>query len=221
MEARVISSQAQKSEPQMAPLRILRVFQQRVQLFRIFLILPRLLRKKLRLVFRSEHHVVHSDIGVAISMDPGPLPTKLPSVQMNISLDTGKAQGHDIWQPKSTLRIGLLDTGASFNLISHGAYAALNRPMRPCQASVHSIAGDTEICGSIVIEWRFLPDDQRLVGSSKLYGAKFFVLSQSERPLFDCILGWPWLAENWVDVGKLFVANAVDFQGVEVSRNQQ
>jgi hypothetical protein len=160
--------------------------------------------------------------GGSVSMDPGPSPTKLPSVQMNINLDTGKVQGSDIWQPKTTLRLGLLDTGASFNLISHRAHTALNRPMRPCEASVQSIAGDTEICGSIVIEWRFLPDDQRLVGSSKLYRAKFFILSQSQKPLFDCILGWPWLAENWIDVGKLLFANAVDlFQEVGVSNGQQ
>ncbi|KEF52293.1 uncharacterized protein A1O9_11533, partial [Exophiala aquamarina CBS 119918] len=129
-------------------------------------------------------------------------------IRMNIILDTGKSQGYGSQQPTTTLRIGLLDTGASFNLISHRANAALNWPMRPCQASVQSIAGDTEMCGSTIIEWRFLPDDEQLVGSSGTYRAKFFILPESPKPIFDCILGWPWLAENWGDVGKLFDAKA-------------
>jgi len=150
--------------------------------------------------------------GIAVSMDPGPSPTKLPSVRMNIILDAGSAQGHSNQRPRTTLRIGLLDTGASFNLISHRAHAALNRPMRPCQASVQSIAGDTEMCGSTIIEWRFLPDDERLGGSSDVYCDKFFILPESPRPVFDCILGWPWLAENWGEVGKLFDAKAMSLK---------
>lgn len=59
-----------------------------------------------------------------------------------------------------------------------------------------------------MLDWRFLPDDQQLVGSSKVYRDEFFILPQSDKPLFDCILGWPWIARNLSDVQKLLVANA-------------
>lgn len=95
-------------------------------------------------------------------------------------------------------------------MISHRAYAALGGSVRPCQASVQGLAGETELCGSIVIEWRFLPDDQRLIGSSKVYRAELFILPQSDKALFDCILGWPWIARNLDAAQKLWIANAGD-----------
>ena len=131
-------------------------------------------------------------------MDPGPKPTKLPSVQMNISLDTGKVQKPDILQPKTTLRIGLLDTGASFNLISHRAYAALKRPMRPCQASVQCIAGDTEICGSIDIEWRFLPADQTTGRVLKNLSSQIFHIIKIAE---TSVRLYPWMAMACWELG--------------------
>lgn len=209
LEERVVSSQAQPSETQTAQPRTPCIFKTCALLLRKFLSMLKWLRERLGLVLEHDPRSLQAFTGIVVSMDPGPAPAKLPSVRMNIILDTGNAQGHDNRHPRTTLRIGLLDTGASFNLISHRAHEALNRPIRPCQASVQSIAGDTEMCGSTIIEWRFLPDDERLVGSSGVYCAKFFILPESPRPVFDCILGWPWLAENWSDVGKLFDAKAM------------
>lgn len=212
MERRVASSQFQLPETPPAPSKTTCVVQSCVQLLSMFLIMPKWLRGRLGFAFRAQDLIVHTYTGIPVSLGPGPIPIKLPSVLMNIriNVDEEESEACAVSQPETTLRMGLLDTGAGCNMISHRAYAALGRSIRPCQASVQGLAGETELCGSIVIEWRFLPPDQRLIGSSKVYRAELFILPQSDRPLFDCILGWPWIARNLDDVQKLWIANAGD-----------
>lgn len=208
MEARVVLSKTEPPENRLPPSKTICFFQSCFQMLDMFLIMPRWLRGRLNLVLGVEHFVLQTYIGIPATLGSGPAPTRLPSVPMNINLNAHESQELGFQQPQTTLRIGLLDSGACCNMISHRAHAALSGSIRPCQASIQGVAGDTELCGSTMLDWRFLPDDQQLVGSSKVYRDEFFILPQSDKPLFDCILGWPWIARNLSDVQKLLVANA-------------
>lgn len=87
----------------------------------------------------------------------------------------------------------LLDTGSDLSLISSAAHADLRTPIQRQKCKVQSVAGQSSIIGQTQLSWTFLrscdPDATSLADFSDV----FFVLSSTESPLFDCILGRHWI----------------------------
>lgn len=156
----------------------------------------------------SEYRDPRRDPGNIMLMDLTMIPNKLPTVCMNIHVGRGKHK--DVQRPGTTLRLGLLDTGASFNLISHHAHAALNLPKQPYHGLVRSIAGYTSLDGSTNVEWHGLSTTHSSTSLTKVHHTSFFILPADEKPMFDCVLGWPWIVQNWDEAERHFMANKLD-----------
>ena len=110
-------------------------------------------------------------------------------------------------QPTSASRIGthqlsttprrvLLDTGADFNLISFDAHVELDLIKQPYHGRVRSIGGYTELDWTVLLQWHFRSQS---AGPPRAHRASFHVLPPSSNAKFDCILGRPWIEENWAE----------------------
>jgi hypothetical protein len=107
----------------------------------------------------------------------------------------------------TTARRVLLDTGAEFNLISHSAHAELNLERQPYQGLVHSIGGYTELDGTVFLRWHFRISDSGGRPISSLHCAPFVILPKESDVRFDCILGQPWISDNWAEFNALVEMN--------------
>ncbi|KIW23889.1 uncharacterized protein PV07_12052 [Cladophialophora immunda] len=100
-------------------------------------------------------------------------------------------------QSATTPRRVLLDTGADFNLISDEAHTELDLNKQPYNGRVHSIGGYTDLSSTVVLQWHFRSYRSEADQSSPSYRAPFYVLPPESEAKFDCILGRPWIEENW------------------------
>ena len=87
----------------------------------------------------------------------------------------------------------LLDTGSDLNLISSAAHSSLRTPIRRKECKVQSVAGQSSIVGQTHLSWTFLCSDDADATSLPVFSDMFSVLSSTESPLFDCILGRHWI----------------------------
>ncbi|KIV79703.1 hypothetical protein PV11_07250 [Exophiala sideris] len=107
----------------------------------------------------------------------------------------------------TTCRRVLLDTGAEFNLISHRAFEDLNTRKVPFQGTVQSIGGCSELEGIVALPWHFsLPVTS--AGQSSKHCAPFYILQEDSEPKFDCIIGRPWIMENWTEFIAMVETNS-------------
>ncbi|ETI25348.1 hypothetical protein G647_02120 [Cladophialophora carrionii CBS 160.54] len=111
--------------------------------------------------------------------------------------------------PSSTTpRRVLFDTGADFNLISHGAHAELDLSKQPYHSRVRSLGGFTELKSAVVLQWHFRSQTPKSSQQPPtLYRSSFYVLPPESDAKFDCILGRPWIEENWIDFIALVELN--------------
>ena len=100
----------------------------------------------------------------------------------------------------------LLDTGADINLISHGAFCDLRAPMVGSPVSIHSLAGRTSIEGQTHLSFNFLSSTAATTARPRTYVEDFFVISPSEKTLFDCILGHKWISDHWDEIVALMAS---------------
>ena len=107
----------------------------------------------------------------------------------------------------TTSRRVLFDTGADFNLISHGAHHELNLAEQPSRRRVRSIAGFTDLDCAVVLEWHFPTHDSDLYPSQNTHHSTFHVLPSEADAKFDCILGRKWIHENWAEFVALVELN--------------
>lgn len=128
-------------------------------------------------------------------------------VLMFIHLKTGKTLEGEQKQPTTTPRRVLLDTGADFNLISHGAHAELNLRKEPYQGRVHSIGGYTDLNSTVFLQWHFQSHDAEFTQSPPTHCASFYVLPPESDAKFDCILGRRWIEDNWTEFIALIELN--------------
>lgn len=106
----------------------------------------------------------------------------------------------------TTSRRALLDTGADFNLISHEAFAQLNIEGRPFQGLVHSLGGYSELESTILLDWHFRLSSSQTT-SAYQHHASFHILRNTSPAKFDCIIGRPWIEENWSEFVALVENN--------------
>lgn len=99
--------------------------------------------------------------------------------------------------PSTTPRRVLLDTGADSNLISHAAHVELNLEKQPYQGLVHSIGGYTELDSTVLLQWHFQSRNPGSGQSPHRYYDHFSILPRESAVNFDCILGRPWILDNW------------------------
>ncbi|OAP59412.1 hypothetical protein AYL99_06710 [Fonsecaea erecta] len=118
-------------------------------------------------------------------------------VLMFIHLEPKNARSSGHRQSTTTPRRVLLDTGADFNLISDEAHTELNLNKQPYNGRVHSIGGYTELSSTVILQWHFRSYGSGTGQSSPSYRAPFYVLPPESEAKFDCILGRPWIEENW------------------------
>lgn len=126
---------------------------------------------------------------------------------MFIHLTPGKTLKSDSLKSSTTPRRVLLDTGADFNLISFSAHAELGLNKQPYHGHVHSIGGCTELKSAIDLLWhfwRYNPDSNQ---TPRQYSASFIILPPESDAKFDCILGRPWIEENWAKFVDLVELN--------------
>ena len=97
----------------------------------------------------------------------------------------------------------LLDTGADINLISHTAFHDLGREMVQAPRSIESLAGQTALSGEAAITFTFLTGATTASRCQRTFTEDFSVVSKSERPLFDIILGGKWFFAHWNLVSSL------------------
>ncbi len=119
-------------------------------------------------------------------------------VLMFIHLENDSARVESHKRPTTTPRRVLLDTGADFNLVSHDAYAQLNVEKRPYQGLVHSIGGYSELESTVFLRWHFRVPGSKSVRSSE-HNDPFHILQKGSDAKFDCIIGRPWILENWTE----------------------
>ncbi|EXJ87957.1 hypothetical protein A1O1_04884, partial [Capronia coronata CBS 617.96] len=110
-------------------------------------------------------------------------------------------------QPTITPRRVLLDTGADFNLISHGAVTELSLTKQPYEGRVHSIGGSATFNGTLPLQWHFRSPLSTSSCSLLLHRAPFNVLAAGEEAMFDCIIGRQWIDENWTEFIALVEMN--------------
>lgn len=106
----------------------------------------------------------------------------------------------------TTSRRALLDTGADFNLISHEAFAQLNIEGRPYQGLLHSLGGYSELESTILLNWHFRLSSSQTT-STYQHHAPFYILRNTSPAKFDCIIGRPWIEENWSEFVALVENN--------------
>ncbi|EXJ67766.1 uncharacterized protein A1O5_09112 [Cladophialophora psammophila CBS 110553] len=128
-------------------------------------------------------------------------------VLMFIHLEPKKDQRAGHHQSTTTPRRVLLDTGADFNLISDDAHTELDLTKQPYKGRVHSIGGYTELSSTVILQWHFRSYSSEADQSSRSYRAPFYVLPPDSEAKFDCILGRPWIEENWSDFVTLVEHN--------------
>ncbi len=109
--------------------------------------------------------------------------------------------------PSTTPRRVLLDTGADFNLISHGAHLELGLSKQPSRERVHSIGGFTELSSTVVVQWHFRTQCTTTRHPPLTHRGIFFILPPESNAKFDCILGRPWIEENWAEFNALVELN--------------
>ncbi|EXJ57587.1 hypothetical protein A1O7_07935 [Cladophialophora yegresii CBS 114405] len=107
----------------------------------------------------------------------------------------------------TTPRRVLFDTGADFNLISHGARTELDLSQQPYHSRVRSIGGFTELKSAVVLQWHFRSHASRPSQPPTFYRSSFYVLPAESNAKFDCILGRPWIEENWTEFIALVELN--------------
>ncbi|KIW80590.1 hypothetical protein Z517_07206 [Fonsecaea pedrosoi CBS 271.37] len=107
----------------------------------------------------------------------------------------------------TTPRRVLLDTGADFNLISDDAHTELNLTKQPYSGRVHSIGGYTDLSSTVVLQWHFQRYSSEADRNSPSHRAPFYVLPPESEAKFDCILGRPWIEENWDEFITLVEVN--------------
>ncbi|KIX99818.1 uncharacterized protein Z520_04454 [Fonsecaea multimorphosa CBS 102226] len=118
-------------------------------------------------------------------------------VLMFIHLEPKKNAKSGHRQSTTTPRRVLLDTGADFNLISDEAHTELDLKKQPYSGRVHSIGGYTDLSSTVVLQWHFRSYTSGADQTSPSYRAPFYVLPPESEAKFDCILGRPWIEENW------------------------
>ncbi|KAI1629346.1 hypothetical protein EDD37DRAFT_604239 [Exophiala viscosa] len=127
-------------------------------------------------------------------------------VTMIIQLDIWNALPGCRSRPATTSRRVLLDTGADFNLISHRAFSELHMKKEPIYGLVHSIGGYRKLAGTLLLHWHFsIPGAS--AGRSSKHCAPFHILQSGKDPNFDCIIGRPWIEENWTEFIALVESN--------------
>ncbi|KIW66234.1 hypothetical protein PV04_08434 [Phialophora macrospora] len=110
--------------------------------------------------------------------------------------------------PSSTTpRRVLLDTGADFNLISHGAHSELDLSKQPYHGRVRSIGGFTDLKSAVILQWHFRSYTSESSQPPNLYHASFYVLPPESDAKFDCILGRPWIEDHWAEFVALVELN--------------
>jgi hypothetical protein len=87
----------------------------------------------------------------------------------------------------------LIDTGSDLNLISAAAHADLETQLRPQKRIIRSVAGQSAVVGETNLSWTFLNSTNTGHSSQSVFSDDFFVLSEQESTLFDCILGRHWI----------------------------
>ena len=100
----------------------------------------------------------------------------------------------------------LLDTGADLNLISFPAFRDVRTPMATSSVCLQSLAGQTAIDGEIRLSFNFLSSHAAKSHLQNAYCEDFAVISDGERPLFDCILGSQWIFAHWEEVSALMAS---------------
>ena len=149
-----------------------------------------------------------------------------PTSVKNILLVEGKKKNLNIFvslmfihvRPKSTSRPGtlapsttprrvLLDTGADFNLISHGAHLELGLSKQKSRERVRSIGGLTELNNTVIVQWHFRTQGATARQPPRTHHGMFFVLPAESDAKFDCILGRPWIEENWAEFNAIVELN--------------
>lgn len=128
-------------------------------------------------------------------------------VTMIIQLDSRTALPGYRPRPTTTSRRVLLDTGADFNLISHRAFSELHTEKEPVYGLVHSIGGYRKLAGTLLLHWHFSAPGVT-PGQSSKHCAQFHILQKGKDPNFDCIIGRPWIEENWTEFIALVESNA-------------
>ncbi|RVX73338.1 hypothetical protein B0A52_02980 [Exophiala mesophila] len=157
-----------------------------------------LLLKLVSLVARP-HQCDEESIFKPLPFEEENIGVPLPSVPMLIH-QRRKLGSHEGWQPlEKSLRLGLLDTGSQFNLISSKMQQELNLPITPYNGGVYSLAGCTDIVGQTSIVWQYGSGTLPLWTPHKQHRTRFYIFSPDCEPAFDCLLGAPWIRENRMD----------------------
>ncbi|EXJ82742.1 hypothetical protein A1O3_06557 [Capronia epimyces CBS 606.96] len=128
-------------------------------------------------------------------------------VLMFIHLNPSETPQPGQTHPTMTPRRVLLDSGADFNLISHGAHAELNLTKQPFEGVVRSIGGYTMFNGTVHLQWHFRSPTSSSRHSFLLHRAPFHVLPADANAKFDCIIGCRWIIENWSEFVALVEMN--------------
>ncbi|KAL2436515.1 hypothetical protein ABEF95_011512 [Exophiala dermatitidis] len=128
-------------------------------------------------------------------------------VLMFIHLDPSHDSQSGRQHPATTPRRVLLDTGAEFNLISHGAFAELHLTEHLNNDFVRSIGGTTKLEGTVSLDWHFPSLVPSLNHPLILHRAPFHILPPDADAMFDCIIGRQWIQENPMEFVALFVMN--------------
>jgi hypothetical protein len=119
--------------------------------------------------------------------------TKAPSIQCPINPFVFDINLRTSSGGKVMKRV-LLDTGSDLNLISDTAFRDLNLQLRLQSEAVRSLAGASSIAGETTLRWSFLDAPPF---SKSDFQDNFSVLASSEAPVFDCLLGHPWIAGHF------------------------
>jgi hypothetical protein len=89
-----------------------------------------------------------------------------------------------------------MDTGAPCNLITERSLEGLKFEMMGSDGHIIvPLLGELSPKGKVVLRWRFM-------GESNIYEDEFYVLPDSVRPDFDCLLGRDWMNRNGYELKK-------------------
>lgn len=146
-------------------------------------------------------------LGSVFLLDGGKKRLNIFTSLMFIHLAPRKSLKSDSLQSPTTPRRVLLDTGADFNLISFSAHAELGLSKQPYHGHVHSIGGCTELKSAIDLRWHFWRYNPDPKDTLRPYSASFIILPPESEARFDCILGRPWIEENWAEFVSLVELN--------------
>lgn len=158
-----------------------------------------LLLKLVSLSTRPHQCDEESIVGDALPFEEESFGVPLPSVPMLIHRRRKLASREGGQPTEKSLRLGLLDTGSQFNLISSNLQRELNLPITPCNGGVYSLAGCTDIVGQTSMVWQYGSGGLPLWTPHKQHRTRFYIFSPDCEPAFDCLLGAPWIRENRMD----------------------